>query len=109
MRRCVTCEGLLEDSLFPADGPVCKTCVSRLQKNFNVDYSPPTRKTVREAHVALLLAIREQAEKDDALDEWEEYWLRSEEWSQVWQVLHYTEEQAVASQRMMHRTIGGFL
>lgn len=109
MRRCVTCEGLLDDSLFPADGPVCKACVGRLQRVFNVDYSPPKRKTVREAHIALLLAIREQAEKDGELDDWEEYWLEDEAWSRVWQILQYAEEQSVVSNRLTHNTIGGFL
>ena len=109
MRRCVTCEGLLEDSLFPNDGPVCKSCVIRLQKVFNVEYAPPERKTVKEAYTSLVIAIRDQAERDGELDDWEEYWLETEEWARVWAIMQAVYEQSNNARDNLHHNIGGLL
>lgn len=87
MKRCITCEGVLDDSKYAGDSPICKICVSRLERDYSVDYSPPVRHTRRKACIALLLAIRRQAVVDDALDEWESYWLYEEPWKGLWELL----------------------
>ena len=87
MRQCKTCDGLLPDSQFPAGSPVCSSCIARLQALYNVEYSIPHRSTIRDAYISLLLAVRSQAIKDDALDDWESYWLRSPRLAQVWEFI----------------------
>ena len=109
MKRCITCEGLLPDSNFPANGPMCKACITRLQKVFHVDYAPPERKTIKEAYVSLIEAIREQAIKDDAVSEWRDYWVHSSTWSRVWGMLQYTQEQSEVISESTNTTIGGLL
>lgn len=92
MRTCPVCEGLLEESLFQDSDSICRICRTRLKQEEDVDYAEPEQKTIRQAHIDLLLAIHRQAlfdcEKEpDALDEWKDYWLKSVEWHQVWELL----------------------
>ena len=58
-----------------------------LQNRYNVPYAPPERVTVNTAHMLLIRAIRLQAISDDALTEWEDYWLRDPDWKLVWMLL----------------------
>lgn len=101
MRRCITCEGLLEDSQFAGSSPICRVCVSKLKKEYHVEYSPPERKSVREAYVELLIAIRARAVEDGKLEEWEDYWLRSDRWRRFWGLLQDAAEQDSAVRAVM--------
>lgn len=106
MKRCVTCEGLLEDSQFSGDSPICKTCVTRLNMRYDVEYTPPERKTRKEATINLVLAIQAQAEKDEdvgivtaddkllggPMAAWKHNWVDSEPWRRIWDIMLSVED-----------------
>ena len=106
MKRCIICEGLLKDSEFMKDSPVCHLCVHRLHTEYNIDFSPPERKTPKEALVNLILAVKDQAEKDERtgyitkydkklggpLASWKHNWVESLPWRQIWALLRFVED-----------------
>jgi len=92
MRYCPVCEGLLDESLFQEGDSVCRICRTRLKQEEDVDYAEPEQKTIKQAHIDLLLAVHKQAcldcEKEpEALIEWEDFWLKSADWNRVWELL----------------------
>lgn len=87
MKRCLTCEGLLEDSKFTNGSPICRSCVARLSREYDVTYSPPERTTVRHGYVKLFYAIWDRAKEDGELDDWEAYWMEVEPWPYILSVL----------------------
>lgn len=105
MKRCVICEGLLNDSEFKKDSPICIVCVTRLHTEYDLVYSPPERKTKKEALVNLILAIKEQAEYDERkgyaskhdkrlggpVAAWKHNWLDSPPWSSIWEILKFVD------------------
>lgn len=101
MRRCLTCEGLLPDSDFLRDSPICKTCVEKLRDSYKVEYAPPERTTSKEAAVQMIVAVMEQAQHDEesgtwsAVDReyggpvaaWRAYWVDDPSWNRIWSLL----------------------
>lgn len=80
---CIICEVSQEDSQFPNYGPICLDCISCLVKLYGVEYAPPKRQSQVEAYLALLLAIRKQAESDGELQMFEKNWLYCSPWNQI--------------------------
>lgn len=105
MRRCLTCEGLLEDSEFSSNSPICKTCVGKLRSEYHVEYAPPERQTPKSAIVNLILAVRAQAEADEAkgavlkadahyggpMKAWYHNWVEAYPWKRIWSIMSETE------------------
>lgn len=119
MKRCIICEGLLKDSEFAEDSPVCRLCVTRLYTEYDIEFSPPERKTPKEALVNLVLAIKSQAEKDEEigystkydkklggpLASWKHNWLESSPWKQLWALMKFVENATRESQdSLRHHT-----
>ncbi len=106
MRRCITCEGLLPDSHFSRNSPICKTCVNRLHNEYHVEYSPPERRTAKEGATNLIIAIKERAQldedagivtKEDAqygspMAAWRYNWVDSEPWCKLWNMMLDSEQ-----------------
>jgi reverse gyrase len=92
LRRCPVCEGFLEETRFQNGSPICRICKTRLREE-EINYGLSERYTIRQAYTNLIIAIREQAEEDGELDEWQEFWLHGEPWSHVWELLQTTIEQ----------------
>ena len=112
MRYCLVCEGQLEESLFQEGDSVCRICRTRLKQDEDVDYAEPEQKTIRQAHIDLLLAIHRQAcfdcEKEpNALNEWEDYWLKSVEWHRVWELLRISMVQGDSVRGALLTYMGG--
>ena len=105
MKTCIACEGILPDSQFGNSSPICKTCVARLNSEYHVEYSPENRQTIKESMVQLLLAIKEQAERDEItgtvsksdlkyggpVGAWRHHWVDSEPWKTLWDILRSAE------------------
>ena len=85
--RCLICEVDLPDSEFSDGVPVCKCCDSKLSKLYGVDYQPPTKRTPTMACMDLIIAIRKRAVREGALKSFEEYWLYSSPWVQIWDMI----------------------
>lgn len=117
MRRCRTCEGLLEDDQFMGDSPICRTCVERLRTEYDVEYAPPERRTPKEAITNLIVAIKEQAERDEDLGNvlpedglyggpmaaWRYNWIESEPWRKLWGIMLSSVEQVKQSRTTVWR------
>jgi hypothetical protein len=88
MRKCVICEGLLNEKFFTGGSFVCDTCAHRLQSREEIKYSEQDRHTVFQAYVNLLLAIREQAIDDGKYEDWEAYWLDTNPWPFIWKEIY---------------------
>lgn len=84
MKTCLICHREKPYRAFPKDSPICNKCVERLNHDYDVQYSPPEKLSRKTAYLSLVKAIRDQAEVDGELEDWEEYWLRSPEWRLVW-------------------------
>lgn len=83
MHICIICEVSQKDIEFPDFGPICRNCVAYLVKSYGVEYASPKRQSRLESHLALLLAIRRQAELDDDLGSFERNWLYRSPWNQI--------------------------
>ncbi len=81
--RCKICEVSQSDKAFAYGMQICKICVTKLTKIYGVEYSPPTRHSVLDAHLSLILAIRSLAISENDIDTFELYWLRSTPWNQI--------------------------
>jgi len=87
MKRCVTCSGLLSESNFPDDSPICRACISKLKRDYAVDFSPPTHKTVPRAYVDLLVAVHDRAVEEGEIEDWNAYWLGTDPWAGLWEMI----------------------
>ena len=83
MRVCIICEGVLPVSDYTDGSPICKSCVSRLVDNYGVDYHPPEKRSKLMSWLNLILAIREQAEMDNEIEDFEEGWLYATPFNQI--------------------------
>lgn len=106
VRVCITCEGLLDEGHFDRDSPICKLCAERLRKEYNVAYSPPVRSTIREAYLALVEAIRYQSVLDNDLEEFEMYWVESEPWGMLWDILKEMEDKSTSVRNDFNSMLG---
>jgi len=108
MRRCPVCEGLLAESLFQGNSETCQVCETRLKRDGEVNYvDSGKRKTIRQSYTNLMLAIKQQAMLDGALEEWQEFWLMVEPWPQIWKLLGTTMNQIGMLKNNQRRYVGG--
>ena len=117
MRHCIICEGLLPIHSFTEDSIVCKSCVTRQYTEHEIDYSTPARKTPKEAMVNLILAIKEQAERDEVrgfaskedkvfggpLASWERNWVQASPWCRIWRILKDLEDNKKLRMKLRRR------
>ncbi len=122
MRRCITCEGILEDHQFSGDSPICRMCVTRLNEEYNVEFSPPQRQTRKEAMVNLILAIKSQAEHDEDIHKWTTddnkiggpmaawrlHWVEPPPWEQLWRIMLEEQRLATMMRSSMHMYTGRY-
>ena len=120
MRRCIICEGILETNQFSGDSPICRMCVTRLNDEYNVEYSPPQRQTRKEAMVNLILAVKDQALHDESIGKltsedqshggpmasWRKNWVDSSPWDQLWSIM-LEEERLITTMRSTIKTYTG--
>ena len=97
VRRCPVCEGILPNARFDAGEYICRICKARLKSLEAIEFGKPGHKTIRQAYFDLLVAIRKQAILDEALEEWETYWLYSEPWPRIWELLKKAEDEVHTS------------
>lgn len=107
MRRCPICEGLLEESLYQNGDQICRVCRVRLKQYEDVEYAATGRKTTLQAHVDLILAIRQQAMLDDELEIWERFWVATEPWPRIWELLQTAVKQKRMIRNDLRSHIGG--
>ena len=114
MQRCPVCEGLLEESSFGNGDSICRICCSRLKEENDVEYEDAGQKTIRQGYTDLMLAIKKQAYIDAknikypyAVQEWEEFWLKSEPWPRIWNLLKLTVDQGDLVRNDLQQRMGG--
>lgn len=122
MRKCITCEGILDESHFSGNSPVCQMCVSRLNGEYEVEYSLPDRQTIKEATVKLILAIKEQAEHDEKKSRWvsedKKYggpiaawrfnWVESMPWRKFWDLMLVEESVRITMRSAANKYVGRY-
>lgn len=82
--KCGLCETDQPEKAFYDDGTfICRDCVAKLSKLYDVEYAPPVKQSKLKAYLSLILAIRNQAITDHRLADFEDYWLRSSPWNQI--------------------------
>lgn len=108
MKRCPVCEGLLRESLFKPGSDVCRVCQTRLKENEEgAGFLQARRKTVRQAHIELLLAIYERAVNDDDIATWRSFWMVEEPWPTVWRLLQEAKDHEVEIRQGLKLHVGG--
>jgi hypothetical protein len=81
-------------------------CCARIAYDEGVRYTEPERKTIRQAYTDLMLAIKQQAYFDDALEEWRDFWLMTEPWPQIWRLLKNTVDQGELIRNDLRQRLG---
>lgn len=81
--QCCICEVDQPDDSFQEGSPICRDCVSKLIKIYEVEYSPPVRHSRLQACLGLIAAVRERAIAAGELEDFEEYWVDSTPWNQI--------------------------
>ena len=88
MRTCLICAGELPDDKYSsADADVCIVCQEKASRVTNVVYAHPARKSRLQSYLMLISAIRERAESDGAVREFERYWIYRPPWPVIWSLL----------------------
>lgn len=80
---CSYCESWLKPSAFSKGSPVCKVCTDVYSQ---VDsWREPSHSTILNGYINLFIAIRDCAVHENALDDFEAYWV--EQFMDVWESL----------------------
>jgi len=90
MGVCIICENYKDESQFSIESPVCKTCANKIVELYGVEYAPPKRKPIIQAHLSLLLAIRKRAVDDKDLEGFERHWIYASPWNQIMEAVKYS-------------------
>lgn len=122
MKKCIICEGYLDEIQFSGNSPVCQMCVTRLNEEYNVEYSNPNRQTQKEAIVKLILAVKEQAEHDEKRNKWTSedkkyggpiaawrfHWVESMPWRQLWDIMLSEESARMTMKSSANKYLGRY-
>ncbi len=88
MRVCTICIAELPDEKYSTkDAEICTVCQEKVAKITNVAYAIPERKSRLHAYLLLIEAIRKQAERDDAVAEFEVTWIYTHPWPVIWNLM----------------------
>lgn len=87
MRTCVICEVDYPAKRFASDSLICKMCVEKLHKLFEVDYCVGSVLPQYVRYLQLLRAIQVQAEMDGEMSDFRDYWIDDPIWSCLWSMV----------------------
>lgn len=88
MRVCLICMGeLTEDKFSSKDSEICTVCQEKIAKITNVAYALPERKSKLHSYLLLINAIRERAEKDHEICDFEVNWIYTHPWPVIWDLM----------------------
>lgn len=90
MGVCITCANYRDEKQFSIGSPICKLCVNKLVELHGVNYVPPKKKPIIQAHLSLLLAIRKQAIQEKDLEGFEKNWLYASPWNQIMEAIKHS-------------------
>jgi len=82
---CSICESWLKPFAFSQGSPICKACTDVYSQIGS--WNDPTYSTPLSGYIHLFIAIRESALQDDAIDEFDSYWI--DQFTDVWTALSY--------------------